>query len=408
MSKATVTPLTSRPSHPLPGPIAGPVVTPVEPAGGHEETDALTLGRRIRHLRRTKGLTLDEVGVAVGLSASALSLIENGKREPKLAVLGALAGALDTDMAALLSEQAPSRRAALEIELERAKRGPAFQALDIPAVRPGPRLPTEALEALVGMHRALAATQAERAATPEQARRANADLRERMRSRHNFFPDVEKVAEDLLRRTGYHGGAVTRATVDRIAQHLGFEIQHVTDLPQTTRPVTDLANRRLYLPLPAAGQHNSRTLALQALGHVVLGHQVPSGYAEFLSQRLETNYFAAALLVPQSAAVPLLAKAKAAKDIAIEDLRDAFAVSYETAAHRFTNLATEHLGLPVHFMRISAGGIIYKAYANDGVRFPTDASGAIEGQRVCRYWTARVVFDQPDWSSSYQQYTDTG
>ena len=82
-------------------------------------------------------------------------------------------------------------------------------------------------------------------------------------------------------------------------------------------------------------------------------------------------------------------------------------MSYETAAHRFTNLATHHLDIPVHFMRISAAGVIYKAYENDGVRFPTDATGAIEGQRVCRYWTARTVFHQPDLSAAYQQYTDT-
>jgi XRE family transcriptional regulator, fatty acid utilization regulator len=61
----------------------------------------------------------------------------------------------------------------------------------------------------------------------------------------------------------------------------------------------------------------------------------------------------------------------------------------------------------VHFMRISSSGVIYKAYENDGVHFPTDTTGAIEGQRVCRYWTARVVFDRADLSSAYQQYTDT-
>jgi XRE family transcriptional regulator, fatty acid utilization regulator len=61
----------------------------------------------------------------------------------------------------------------------------------------------------------------------------------------------------------------------------------------------------------------------------------------------------------------------------------------------------------VHFMRIAPTGVIYKAYENDGVVFPTDATGAIEGQRVCRYWTARAVFDRPDVSSAYQKYTDT-
>lgn len=381
-------------------------------AGGNKVTattpsNLLTVGRRVRHLRRLHGLTLDGLGTQVGLSASALSLIENGKREPKLTVLAALAEALGTDVPGLIADKAPSRRAALEIELEGFQRSAGFETLGIPAVRIGPRLPMEALEALVGMHQTIATIQAERAATPEQARRANAELRELMRRQGNYFPEIERVAEDLLVRTGYAGGPVTRALVDRLVGQLGYTLVHVADLPSSTRTVTDTRHRRIYLPLPAAGQHSSRTLALQALGHIVLGHRRPADYAEFLRQRVEINYFAAAVLMPQSAAVTSLQRAKAAKDIAVEDLRDEFGVSYETAAHRFTNLATHHLGLPVHFMRIATSGIIYKAYENDGVHFPTDVSGAIEGQRVCRYWTARVVFDRIDQSTSYQQYTDT-
>ena len=369
--------------------------------------DPLTIGRRLRHIRRAAGLTLDQVAAAASISASALSLIENGKREAKLSLLSTLAAALDSSLSDLLTVAAPSRRAALEIELEKAQRSAAFQALDIPAVRPGPRLQTEALESLVGLHRAMARIQAERAATPEQARRANAELRDRMRRQGNYFGEIEAVAADLLTATKYDGGPITRTVVDRLATHLGFRLAHTTDLPESTRTVTDLAHRIVYLPQPDAGQHDSRSLALQALGHVVLGHKVPEDYSEFLEQRVEINYFAASLLIPERGALALLKRAKAAKDIAIEDLRDAYAVSYETAAHRFTNLATRHLDLPVHFMRISSSGVIYKAYENDGVHFPMDATGAIEGQRVCRYWTARVVFDRPDLSSAYQQYTDT-
>lgn len=259
-----------------------------------------------------------------------------------------------------------------------------------------------------GMRMTGAGFQAQRAATPEQARQANAELRSRMRSQNNYFSDIETVADGLLKATKYSAGPISRTGVDKIAAHLGCELVHVGDLPSSVRTVTDLVHHRVFLPHPQIGQHDSRTQALQALGHVVLGHQVPADYGEFLTQRVEINYFAAALLIPQRTAVPLLATAKAAKDIAIEDLRDAYAVSYETAAHRFTKLATEHLGLPVHFMRISSSGVIYKAYQNDGVHFPTDAVGAIEGQRVCKHWTAPVVFDQADVSAPYRQYTDTG
>ncbi len=77
------------------------------------------------------------------------------------------------------------------------------------------------------------------------------------------------------------------------------------------------------------------------------------------------------------------------------------------AAHRFTNLATPHLGLPCHFVKNDAGGIIYKAYENDGVVFPADEAGAIEGQRMCREWSGRQVFAAADRFSPLYQYSDT-
>ena len=84
-----------------------------------------------------------------------------------------------------------------------------------------------------------------------------------------------------------------------------------------------------------------------------------------------------------------------------------FSVSYEMAAHRFTNLATHHLGLPCHFVKNDEGGIIYKAYENDGVVFPADVTGAIEGQRMCRQWAGRQVFAAADRFSPHYQYSDT-
>ena len=369
--------------------------------------DPLTIGRRLRHLRQEAGRTLTDVAEAVDMSPSALSLIENGKREPRLSVLTALASELGAQLSDVLAAAPPSRRAALEIKLERAQRTDHYAASGLPVVRVGPRLPTEALEALVGMHEALAQARSEHAATPEHARRANAALRARMRAADNYFGDLEAAAAKLLRDAGHQGGPVSRTAVDRMAAHLGYTLVHTSDLPASTRTVSDTEHRRIYLPQPQAGQHDARLLALQALGHIVLDHSTPVDYADFLSQRVEINYFAAAVMMPQEELGQRLLQAKAAKDIAIEDLRDHFGVSYETAAHRFTNLATKVLDIPVHFMRISSDGVIYKAYENDGITFPTDATGAIEGQRVCRHWTARVAFEQPDLSRSYQQYTDT-
>ena len=139
----------------------------------------------------------------------------------------------------------------------------------------------------------------------------------------------------------------------------------------------------------------------------MLGHETPKNYGDFLAQRVATSCFAAALLLPEHATLEFLQKAKAAKEIAVEDIRDAFAVSYQTAAHGFTNLATKHLGITTHFQKTHQSGIIYKAYENDGVAFPQDHTGAIEGQPACKAWTSRAVFDVPDKFSAYSQYTDT-
>lgn len=371
------------------------------------ELDVISLGRRIRHLRKAKGLTLDDLGAVVGTAASQLSLMENGKREPKLGMLQQLAVALDVSIDQLLGAEPPSRRAALEIELERAQRGPLYESLGLPKVRISSRLSIEVLESLVGLQAELERRLNEQVATPEEARRANAELRIEMRARNNYFPEIEAAAQKVLKSVGHTTGPLSQHVIADIAAHLGFTLHHVNDLPHSTRSVTDLKNRRIYLTQTQRSEHDPRSVLLQALGHYVLGHGTPDNYGDFLRQRVETNYFAAALMLPEQATVDFLQRAKQAKELAVEDLRDAFAVSYETAAHRFTNLATQHLGIQVHFQKVHESGIIYKAYENDGVTFPSDHTGAIEGQPVCRFWTSREVFDVPDKFSAYNQYTDT-
>ena len=113
--------------------------------------------------------------------------------------------------------------------------------------------------------------------------------------------------------------------------------------------------------------------------------------------------------MPETSAASVLVRAKQDRDLAVEGtFVDLFSVSYEMAAHRFTNLATHHLDLPCHFVKNDASGIIYKAYENDGVVFPADPSGAIEGQRLCRQWSGRQVFGAAGAGfSPYYQYSDT-
>ena len=372
-------------------------------------SDPLVLGKRIRHARVGATMTLQQLASAVGSTTSQLSLVENGRREPRLSLLTAIAEVLDTPVASLLSpEPPPDRRAELEIALERAQRSPAFAALGAAPVRPGRRLPMDALESLVALHTELDRRARAAIATPEEARRINTELRLDMQARNNYLPDLEDRAEEFVRAVGYTGGALTHHMVAQMAERLGFTIIHVDDLPHSTRTVTDLENGRIYLP-PASipGGYGLRSLALQAMAHRLLGHKRPASYGDFLHQRQDIAYFTAACLVPRFAAVAFLEKKKAAKDLSMEDFRDAFGITHHSAAQRFTNLATSHLDIPVHFIRAGDDGALYRGYENDGVPLPTDATGAIEGELLCRKWSARAAFARRNRTTEFSQYTDT-
>ncbi|NUU04860.1 helix-turn-helix domain-containing protein [Leifsonia sp. C5G2] len=372
------------------------------------DIDVATLGHRIRHFRVRRGMTLDDLGAAAGVAPSQLSLIENGKRQPRVSLLSALAAALGVQPADLLSTEPPDERAALEIELARAQRGTLYASLGLPAVKPTKGTPTETLRALVGLHRELGRRASEAIATPEEARRANTELRERMRAQNNYIPEIEELAEQQVKASGHVRGALTHREVSVMAERLGFELIYVNDLPRSARSVTDLENGRIYLP-PASipGGHGLRSMALQAMAHRLLGHTRPESYADFLRQRLEINYFAASCLMPREAAVGFLQQAKKEKDLAVEDFRDAFGVTHEAAALRLTNLATSHLDMTLHFLRVGDDGALYKGYENDGLPLPTDVTGSIEGQIVCRKWGARSAFTHTNRTTELYQYTDT-
>ena len=64
----------------------------------------LLLGARLRHLRRLKGLTLEEVARAVDVDKAHISRIENNLKTPSIAILAQLARALGVSIGHLLGE----------------------------------------------------------------------------------------------------------------------------------------------------------------------------------------------------------------------------------------------------------------------------------------------------------------
>ena len=374
-----------------------------------ETIDPMVFGQRVRHYRKQRKLTLDDLGSLVGRPAPYLSMLENGKREPKLGLINGLATALGVHAGDLLVAEPPSRRAHLEVTMERIQQDSAYRDLGLPYLKASAKVPDAALEHVVRLYDELRGRHRTAAFTRDEAQAANAELRAEMRASGNYFNEIEGLAADAVEATGYQGaGAMSKGDINALAAHFGFTVIRAHDVPATVRSVTDMANRRIYVPgRDDFDPARVRSVVLQTLGHFALDHGDPADFADFLRQRVETNYFAGAVLIPATTAVPFLKQAKEQRNLSVEDLMDHFYVSYEMAGHRFTNLATEHLDLETHFVRSDELGIIWKAYENDDVPFPQNWVGAIEGQRLCREWGTRRAFASDSRYAIHYQYTDT-
>jgi predicted transcriptional regulator len=371
--------------------------------------DPLVFGKRLRHYRKVRGLTLQQLGDRVGKQASLLSMLEGGKREPRTALVDQLAQALDVSATDLLRADPPDKRSRLEVAVERAQEEPLYQRLHLPPLKLAAGIPDAALEHVLGLYTELKRACVPSTPTIQEARLVTVALREEVRARDNYFSEIEKAAGEALQAVGYPGsGAVAQRTLTDLATHFGFTIQQVRDVPASARAITDLRHRRIYIrQRDVLRTREARSVILQTLGHFALDHPDPEDYTTYLRQRIEANYFAGAVLIPERAALTLLEQAMVDNQLSVEDIKEVFYVSYEMAAHRFCNLATHGLDIRVHFVRSDAQGTIWKAYENDGVPFPTGPDGAVEGERLCRQWGTRAVFHSEDVFAVHYQHTDT-
>jgi predicted transcriptional regulator/DNA-binding XRE family transcriptional regulator len=371
--------------------------------------DPIIFGQRLRHYRKRRGYTLEQLGSLIGRPAPYLSLVENGKREPKLSQINSMAEALGVSVTELLEAEPPNRRARLEIALERAQSEPRYEELGLPYLKASARLPDEAIEHIVALYEQLTGREEGEAASTDEIRSANGEVTRILRKVDGYLQHVEEAAIDALKAAGYSGpGPLTGRHVTDLIGSLGYRVRFVDDIPTSVRSVVDPDRKRIYLPQRnELRTRQARKALLQTAGSMMLGHSAPRSAKELLTQRLETAYFAAAVLIPEPSAVEFLRGAHQERDLSIEDVKEQFYVSYEMAAQRFTNLVTRHFAIPTHFIRSDADGTIWKSYANDGLPLPADAEGGSEGQLLCRKWGARAAFSSSDKFAIHHQFTDT-
>jgi predicted transcriptional regulator len=354
-------------------------------------------------------LTLDQLGEAVGKPAPYLSLLENGKKEPRIHLVVDLASAVGVEVSDLLEPAAPNRRDALEISLLRSQKTSLFESLDLPTVKPSAKIDTETLVHMVGLHEALKERSGLESAGSEEVRKANGEVASLLTERDGYLDYIENVAGDALRACGYTGeGPLSSRNLLDLAQHTGFAIQPIDDMPEFARSVIDLENNRIYI-----AQRNelrtrqARKAVLQTIAGFVMDHEPDPDLATFLRQRMETAYFAGAVLGPEDAVLPRIAAAKDNHDIDVEDVKELFYLSYEMAAWRTSNLLTHHFGIRNHMIVSDEFGAVLKGFSNDGLPIERDDYGGLETQRLCRRWGARTTLESHDRFGTHHQYTDT-
>ena len=375
--------------------------------------DSLVFGQRLKYFRKRNNYTLAQLGALVQKPAPYLSQLENGLTEPRVSLVRELASVLDCTPADLLDPEPPSRRAELEIQLKRLQEDPRNKERKLPYIRPSTRMPDEILEHIIGLYTALEEDNSLTISNPNTpkniARLSNRDLREEMKERNNHYQEIEELASGVLKAVKYPGsGPVSERILMDVCEHFGFTVRRAENIPHSTRSITDQREKVIYIP-----QRNdfstraSRSVVLQTLGHYALKHEVSDDIGKYLRQRVESNYFAGAILAPEKPAVKFLKSAYKSMDISVEDLQEIFYISYEMAGHRLTNLATRHLDIMLHFLRSDDEGVVWKAYENDGVPLPHGIDGTIEGEHLCRNWGTRQAFHTQDALSLHYQYTDT-
>ena len=244
--------------------------TPSAPISRHSATASATTAP-------SAGLTLDELGEPPPGSRAASSPSSRTASASRGCRCSSPSPPLSTSTSPTCSAASrPTRALRSRSNSPGHNAGRSTPSLGLPPVKPTKGTPTETLEAIVGLHRELARRATQAIATPEEARRANTELRERMRAQDNYIPEIEELAEERVRAAGHTRGALTHREVSVMAEQLGLRLIYVNDLPHSARSVTDLANGRIYLP-PASipGGHGLRSMALQAMAHRLLRHEPP-------------------------------------------------------------------------------------------------------------------------------------
>lgn len=378
-------------------------------------------GRRLRELRLERGLQQGEVARRLGVSAAYLSLIEKGKRTVQLPLLLAALEIYGVGMEDFMVSLGERR---VDEGLARLLDEPLLKTLslsrdDLASLGAEPKVATT-IAALFNLYKN----------TRGQLDHLLADLARRERDvgaqggelgfdyspfdevtdfleQHgNYFPLLEERADAFRRTIGLSELATSDALERALRDHLGVEVELVDAGGGTSSVIRRLDPARGVLRLSADVPEHRRKFQLahtiglrlideEGLDRAIIQDRVArhSETAPLLKIHL-ANYLAGAFLLPYGPFFEQVTRTR----YDVDRLSAIFASSYETVAHRVTNLSDpKRRGVPFHFLRVDVAGNISKRYSATGLRFP-------HGTGSCPKWAVHAAFLTPH--AIHKQYSE--
>lgn len=363
----------------------------------------LMIGRRLKVLRKSLGLTQAQLADQLDVSASYITLIEADQRPASANLLLRLAQVYDMN----ISELAPEVDAQLASDFEAALKDPAMELhavshSEIEAVlQASPRIAA----GVVRMHGELTRQRmrdhaaenpfADRAKVEAigQVSRPDERVRDWLYATDNYVDALDRAAERLAEDMALHGGEPYLALIGRMSRH-GIRVRILPgDVMGGALRRYDPHRKELMLS-ELLGQASRRFQLGVLIARLEYEDQIEATIAtarfgdddtRSLARVTLANYFSAALLMPYARF--LAACEKERYDVELVSHR--FGASYEQTAHRMATLQRpEARGIPFFFVRIDRAGNMSKRFSAG--RFPFSRFGG-----TCPLWNIHAAFEAP-------------
>lgn len=373
------------------------------------------LGSKLKALRIARKVKQIDLAKSLGISPAYLNLIENNKRPMNVDVLEKLLNFFQIDMEVFMSS---SEGMKLQNRLETILKDPFFLAHAIGpeevdllgrnssvsnlvlALYDGFKNAQGELESL---QRRLWRDEKDHESDegrPDKLwildRTAYDEVTDFLETHDNHFPELEKLAEELLAGAGAEDGRRTTILTRILRRQFGIDVVRRPFPPgsnllrlynEKTRKlyVSDTFERhRLHFQLA----HFIGLMAFERepiVEEMVREHAFRRPHARSLAKVNLANYFAGALLLPYRQFL----KWTLETSYDVRTMEGLFGMPFEPIAHRLCTLNRPgESGIPLHFIKTDPAGNIRKKYSGTGVRID-DRRGS------CPKWAVHVAFLTP-------------